>query len=300
MGNDLQKEPLLLSAVQPVRNYADQFESLSAGALHAFLVPAFDVSGYREFALQVSGTWSGTLTFQGSLDGTTFYPVVALPVGGGLQVSTTTANGIFLGFLGCKYLRVQMTAYTSGTAVGALRLSTVPLGLDMLVNSLAVVSAGAVAHDGVDSGNPVKVGGKARSADAAAVATGDRADLYMDLLGKVVVVPQAPRALLGCASVTLTTTTETTLLSAGGAGIFVDLSWVCITNTSATAVRVDFRPATAGTVGLSVLAPAGLNVMMPFVEVPFLQTTANNNWTVQLGAAVTDVRISAGSLKRLA
>ncbi len=67
MGNDLQKDPMLLAAVQPVRSYADQFESLSAGALNAFLVPAFEVSGYREFALQVSGTWSGTLTFQGSL-----------------------------------------------------------------------------------------------------------------------------------------------------------------------------------------------------------------------------------------
>ena len=300
MGKDLLKDPMLLAAVQPVRSYADQFESLSAGALNAFLVPAFEVSGYREFALQISGTWAGTLTFQGSLDGSTFYNVVALSVSGGLQVSTTTANGIFLGFLGCKFLRVQMTAYTSGTAVGVLRLSTVPLGLDMLVNSMSVVSAGAVAHDGVDSGNPVKIGGKARSADAVAVATGDRADLYMDLLGKVVVVPQAPRALLVCASVTLTTTTETTLLSAGGAGIFVDLSWVCIANTSATAVRVDFRPATAGTVGLSVMAPAGLNVMIPFSDVPFLQTTANNNWTVQLGAAVTDVRISVGSLKRLA
>jgi len=300
MGNDLQKDPLLLSAVKAVRNYADQFSSLSAGSLNAFLVPAFEVSGYREFALQVAGTWSGSLTFQGSLDGMTFYPVVALPVGGGLQVSTTTANGIFLGFLGCRYLRVQMTVYTSGTALGVLRLSTVPLGLDMLVNSMAVVSAGAIAHDGVDSGNPVKIGGKARSADAAAVATGDRADLYVDLLGKMVVVPQAPRALLGCVSVTLTTTSETTLLSAGGAGIFVDLSWVCIANTSATAVRVDFRPATAGTVGLSVMAPAGVNVLIPFTEVPFLQTTANNNWTVQLGAAVTDVRISAGSLKRLA
>ena len=86
----------------------------------------------------------------------------------------------------------------------------------------------------------------------------------------------------------------------GVGGIFVDLSWVCIANTSATAVRVDFRPATAGTVGLSVMAPAGVNVLIPFTEVPFLQTTANNNWTVQLGAAVTDVRISAGSLKRLA
>jgi hypothetical protein len=300
MGTDLQKDPLSIAGVNPVRNYADQFASLSAGALNAFLVPAFDVSGYREFTLQISGTWVGTLTFQGSLDGIYFYSVLCLPITGGVPVTTATVNGLYTGFLGCKYFRVQMTAYTSGPALGTLRLSTLPLGLDMLVNSMTVVANGSVAHDGADSGNPVKIGGKSRTADAAAVASGDRSDLYMDVLGKIIVVPQAPRALLACASITITTTAETTLFGAGGSGIFVDLSWICVTNTSATAVQVSFRPAIAGTVGLSVIAPAGQSFMIPFSDVPFLQPTANNNWTAQLSAAVTDVRITAGSLKRIA
>ncbi len=129
MGNDLQKDPMLLAAVQPVRSYADQFESLSAGALNAFLVPAFEVSGYREFALQVSGTWSGTLTFQASNDGLLFFPLAVVSLSGGAAATTTSVPGIFLGYLPCKYFSVAMTAYASGEATGVLRLSTQPLSL---------------------------------------------------------------------------------------------------------------------------------------------------------------------------
>jgi hypothetical protein len=44
--------------------------------------------------------------------------------------------------------------------------------------------AGNVAHDGVDSGNPVKVGGKAANALPAAVSNADRADALTDLWGR--------------------------------------------------------------------------------------------------------------------
>jgi hypothetical protein len=42
-----------------------------------------------------------------------------------------------------------------------------------------------VAHDSSDSGNPVKIGGKAISAAPTAVAANDRTDLYTDLYGQL-------------------------------------------------------------------------------------------------------------------
>lgn len=47
----------------------------------------------------------------------------------------------------------------------------------------SVVSAGNVAHDAADSGNPLKVGGKAYTSAPAAVADGDRVDQAMTLRG---------------------------------------------------------------------------------------------------------------------
>src|SRR5690349_12409401 len=44
---------------------------------------------------------------------------------------------------------------------------------------------GDVAHDGADSGAPVKVGGKASAAAPAAVANGDRVNFWADLVGRL-------------------------------------------------------------------------------------------------------------------
>ncbi len=47
--------------------------------------------------------------------------------------------------------------------------------------------AGDVAHDAADSGNPVKMGGKARSTLPTAVAANDRVDAYLDVYGRQVI-----------------------------------------------------------------------------------------------------------------
>ena len=271
---------------------------LSAGSLNADLVPVSDVSVFREANLTIQGTFTGTLTFQGSPDGTTFLPISAVPIAGGVLSSTATATGSFIIPLSMKYMRVRMTAYTSGTATGIIRMSTVQTAFDGLVNSVSITGTptvvGSVAHDAPDTGNPVKVGGKAFSVDPTPVATGDRADAYVDVLGKLVITPIAPRAqVTPPAMVILSSTTETTVISAAGAGIFLDLSWIILSNTSATAVRADLRSATGGTVVVSFMIPAGMTLVVDLSDLPMLQATAANNWTIQLLAAVTDVRVTA-------
>lgn len=74
--------------------------------------------GCTAIALQVSGTFVGTITFSVSVDGANFVTAQVLPVGAlDTPVTTTTAGGIWvLNLLGIPIFRAKMTSYTSGTA----------------------------------------------------------------------------------------------------------------------------------------------------------------------------------------
>ena len=58
------------------------------------------------------------------------------------------------------------------------------------------IVAGDVAHDAADSGNPIKIGGKAASSAPSAVSAGDRVNAYFDTNGRLVVSEDQLRALL--------------------------------------------------------------------------------------------------------
>lgn len=144
---------------------------------------------------------------------------------------------------------------------------------------------GDVAHDSADSGNPVKIGAKARTANPTAVANGDRVDLFSDDVGKLVVLPNAPRDLVTQQTTDTTTTSETTILTAGGAGVFLDLTQLVITNASATATVVTLKDSTTGTTRGKYALAANGGIVLNF-QTPFKQGTANNNWTATSSATV--------------
>ena len=71
-----------------------------------------NVLGLATLGVQISGTWSGTLVAEGSLDGENW---VTLQSESGLMSSL--ANGVYIsGVNGYQYARVRATAWTSGTA----------------------------------------------------------------------------------------------------------------------------------------------------------------------------------------
>lgn len=152
---------------------------------------------------------------------------------------------------------------------------------------------GAAAHDAAAAGNPVLDGGEARTTLPTAVGDGDAVRRMMDDLGRSVITPHVPRDLITHNTITLSSTAETTLIAAGGAGIFRDLVLLMVSNTSGTKVRIDIRDDTGGTIRWSFeVAADGGGAVIKF-PVPLTQGTANNNWTAQLSAAVTDVRVNA-------
>ena len=68
--------------------------------------------------LQITGTWTGTVTFQGTINGSTWVSVLAVPSDSTTAVTTTTANGIWrIDAAGYQAVRANFTTPTSGTVV---------------------------------------------------------------------------------------------------------------------------------------------------------------------------------------
>lgn len=163
---------------------------------------------------------------------------------------------------------------------------------------LYVNNAGDTAHDAVDAGNPIKFGGVARTTNPTAVADADRVNASFDRLGRLLVALDGPRELLIENTITLSSTTETSLLAAI-ASTFQDLTIIWMTNTSSTPVRVDIRDVTGGAVRFSFFLAASGGGAAPPIFRPLKQTTVNTAWTAQLSTAITDVRIFAQAVKSI-
>ena len=171
------------------------------------------------------------------------------------------------------------TQSRSGTSYGVGHVLLTGFDGSLIATTATV---GDIASDVADTeSNPIKIGGIARTANPTAVAAGDRVAMSMDDLGRQLMRPMQVRDLIATAYATLSNGTETTLLTAGGAGVFHDLVYVMASNTSTNAIRVDIRDVTAGSIVLTIEVPGGgtAGVALP---VPFPQGSVNNNWTADM------------------
>lgn len=109
--------------------------------LNGDLLPSTDVSGYRRFSVQITGTWSATVTWQGSNDNTNWTAIFADYLGSNTNVSvpSVTFTGVIAGNINFRYLRIRATAFTSGTITGTIELSALPYG----PQTIAVAQPGA-------------------------------------------------------------------------------------------------------------------------------------------------------------
>lgn len=163
-----------------------QLSGLSAGILNADLVPAQEVSQYKWISLFIGpDVYSGTLTFQGSFDGVSYWPLLMYNLSsldGGLSTSSTTATNVFVGVpVLAPYFRVRMTSYTSGFATGMCLFCTdPPAGLQLLTtNARLLDSQGKIGY--------LNNGGKTNYAIAAGTATNTIISGAGGMLGSVLV-----------------------------------------------------------------------------------------------------------------
>lgn len=154
---------------------------------------------------------------------------------------------------------------------------------------------GNVAHDGSDSGNPIKIGAKANSSlkGITTVSSNDRTNLYADIDGVQITkgLTNFGDIIVERVSDTGGTSTAFSNFSAGGSGVRNYVTTIAVFNSSATDGFVDLRDGTGGSVLFTVPAPkvGGSIITLP---VPIRQTTDNTALAYDVSGALTTVYIS--------
>lgn len=152
---------------------------------------------------------------------------------------------------------------------------------------------GNVAHDDPDSGNPMKIGYRARTSDITAVANDDRTDAIADKIGRLVVAPYSiPENEVKGTTADIVDTTSTQVI-AGIASTKLYITSLTVSNMSAgTATRVDLRDAIAGAIiwqGPAASAGGGFTHSFPTP----ISTTAGNGLFAQCATTGAQVQVSA-------
>jgi hypothetical protein len=126
---------------------------------------AFPTADYATMGMQVTGTFVGTVTFEGTVDNTNWVAVQVANLNDGSVTTTATAEGIFAcSVAGLRQVRARISDWTSGTitvvgfgtsAGGGMSLADI----DVAASETVVLGAGAAsigklgANSGVDIGD---------------------------------------------------------------------------------------------------------------------------------------------------
>jgi hypothetical protein len=226
---------------------------------------------------------------------------------GEIQVDVLTMPNVTIGAaLPAGTNAIGKLAANDGVDIGDVTITnaSIPVtdnGGSLTVDGTVTASntAGDVAHDSADSGNPVKIGAVAKSADPTAVANGDRANLYTDLNGKLIVMPYTlpENQIYGSNASAITDTTSTSIIAAAGAGIRNYITSILVTNSHATVgTLVKITDGSGGTLlaqGYAAPAGGGWSLALP---VP-IKTTANTALHAICGTTGANVYVTAVGYK---
>jgi len=174
------------------------------------------------------------------------------------------------------------------------------------VQKVGIVGNANAAVDGAigsaPPANALQIAPKAATANPTNATAGNAVALMADKAGRLVVTEANVRENVAVQQTTVAATSETTFVTAGGAGVFNDLAKLIITTAGAAAATLTIKDATAGTTRMildypnAALAP-GTPLVLDFVP-PLPQAAAANNWTVTNSVA-TATHITAVFVKNL-
>lgn len=236
-----------------------------------------------------SGTWNVNSIQSGNWS-------VRMQDGAGSPLTTHTVGSSH----GLDTVLVDGSGNQIGISAAPLRVD--PTGTTTQPVSIAAavsVNPGTAANWGISSStfntaapaSAVLVEGQYISTQAVLTTT-NTAPLQVDKVGRLLAVG-ALRTLKGVQKTSISVATETTVVTAGAAGVFNDVYAIVVTNKSATSVFVDFKDATAGTVRMTLAAPANdtRGFTVP-VDSAMVQAVAANNWTATVSSAVSSIEIT--------
>jgi hypothetical protein len=150
-----------------------------------------------------------------------------------------------------------MGAGNGGT--GSLRVNIASDQVDVGVKQATAANlnaqvVGVAAYGAAASGNVLRAGAKAYDALLTAETAGDQMDLIADKQGRLITAGLAPPDLVNFQATTITASvSETTVVTAGAAGVFNDILGFIVTNSAAAQSKLSLRDATGGTSSHGVL-----------------------------------------------
>lgn len=239
-------------------------------------------------AVQLTGTWAGTVAFEGSNDNVTWNALTAIRGDGG-SASSTTSNSLFTLPATHKWVRGRISTYTSGTVTGSAVVGRG--GLPPYATVTAAGVSGPAAHSAAASGSPVQVGCVVRTAVDLTLVAGDINALTCGSGFGVVTSPYAPNDLLwqnATATGGITTTTDFAMKAEAGASIRNYVASCTFANSAATATEVVIKD------GATVMWRGYLGASAPMVNVVFntpLKGTANT--AINVAAITTAAAVHA-------
>lgn len=141
---------------------------------------------------------------------------------------------------------------------------------------------------------PVTIGGRAATTAPTAVTDGQVVNAMFSKTGKQVVIATL-RTMKSSQKTTITaSTTETTIITAGAAGVFNDLYGLVLANSGASTTKVDIRDVTAGTIIATLEVPTlETRGFMLSADSGFSQTTAASAWTAQCTTSTSSLEVTA-------
>lgn len=237
-------------------------------------IPSHAVTNAGTFAVQVDGA---ALTALQLIDDTVyaddaaFTPGSSKVLGVGFMVDDTGTDSVDEGDIGAPRMSADRVIYVQG----------------------------ATAADAADAGNPLKVGGKAISAEITPVTANDRSNLHTDLAGKLIVLPYAnPENFVSGTTAAMTGTTSTQLLAAPAGSLRNYITHIIVTNSHATvSTFVTIRDGDGGTVlyqAYALAAGGGFSITFP---TPLRQPTAATRLDVKNETTGANVIANASGYK---
>lgn len=191
---------------------------------------------------------------------------LSLTTAGGLRMDVASINGV--------------TAQgNSGNLAGGVARTTIA------TNSVSVPLWGHGSTAAAVPAGATMAGGLVQLANVAALTAGNLAAPVLDQQGRQIVTVGNARANVAQVSVAVASASETTLIAAGAANVFNDITTFCVSTAGTAAGTITVKDATAGTTRAifnypdAALAPAGAPFCLPLMR-PWTQTSTAANWTV--------------------
>ena len=256
----------------------------------------FDLCEYTGYSVSFTGTGVSTVVHEQTMDPTG----VAgwFPVAGSIVSATTSTLSTAGSTSGSCYMfpaigvraRIRVTALTTGDAVAQVNL--MPDAVAVQPPATTTTAAGQAAHDAVISVNPVRVAGRALTANYTAVASGDVADIITTLVGAQVIrpfsIPELEWNYAAASGGIVNTTTAVTIKTAAAAGIRNYITGIQISHaTLSGATELVIRDGASGTVIFRTQLQTTAVESLPIVFQSPLKSTAATLLEVATLTAVT-------------